>query len=108
MVKKPGNFSAEKDMKDVECFKCNKMGHYASKCPKIKAKDTKGAFKVRKVDDSSVKEELEAKSIRQIYIRYSDLNAERQDPFMRYTSVSQCYHMIQNRICKFINCLFVS
>jgi len=71
-------------VKDVACFKCHKKGHYANKCPKIKATDAKGAFKVRKVDNSSVKEELEAKSIRQIRIRYSDLNAEREDPFIRY------------------------
>ena len=57
-------------MKDVECFKCHKKGHYANKCPEIKAKDAIRAFKVRKVDDSSVKEEGEAKSIRQIRIRY--------------------------------------
>ena len=49
-------------MKDVECFKCLE----------IKAKDAKGAFKVRKVDDSSVKEER--KAIRQIRIRYSDFS----------------------------------
>ena len=52
--KKPGKFSVENDMNDVECccFKCHKMGHYANKCPEIKAKDTIGAFKGRKVDES--------------------------------------------------------
>ena len=59
--KKPGNYSVEKDMKDVECFKCRKKGHYANKCPESKAKDAKEAFKVRKVDDSSVKEDGERK-----------------------------------------------
>ena len=78
------NLSVEKDMKDVECVKCHKKRHYANKCTEIKAKDAKGSFKVRKVDDSSVKEDGEAKVIRQIRIRYSDLNAEREDPFMRY------------------------
>ena len=67
-------------MKDVECFKFHKMGHYANKCPEIKPKVAKGA----KVDESSVKEEREANSIHQIRIRYSDLNAEREDSFMRY------------------------
>ena len=71
-------------MKDVECFKFHKEGHFANKCPEIKAKDAKGSFKVRKVDDSRVKEEVEAKAIRQICIRYLDLNAERKDRFMRY------------------------
>ena len=42
--KKPGNFSVENDMRDVECFKYHKMGHYANKCPEIKAKDTKGGI----------------------------------------------------------------
>ena len=51
----------KKDMNDVECFKCHKKGHYADKCPEIKAKDAKEAFKVRQVDDS-----------------------EREDPFIRY------------------------
>ena len=45
--KKPESFSVEKDMKDVECFKCHKKGQYANKCPEIKAKDAKGSFKVR-------------------------------------------------------------
>ena len=37
------------------------------------------------MDGSRVKEDGEAKSIRQIgRIRYSDLNAEREDPFLRY------------------------
>ena len=68
--KKPGNFSVEIDMKDVQV---NKKGHHAWKCPEIKTKDAKGAkgakgaFKVRKVDDSSVKEEGGAKAIRQIF-----------------------------------------
>ena len=43
-------------MKAVECFKCHKKGHYANKCPEIKAKEAKGAFTVLKVDASSVKE----------------------------------------------------
>ena len=58
-------------MKDVECLKCHKKGHNANECPEIKAKDTKRAFEVCEVDDSSIKEEVEAKSIRQIRIRYS-------------------------------------
>ena len=48
--KKPGNFSIEKDVKDVEYYKCHKNGNDANKCPQIKAKDSKGAFKVRKVN----------------------------------------------------------
>jgi len=71
--KKPGNFSVEKDMKDIEWIKFLKKGHYANKCREIKAQDTKVAFKVRKLDDSSVKEEEEVKSIPQICIRYWDL-----------------------------------
>ena len=46
--KKPRNFSVEKDMRDVECFKCHKKGHYANKCPEIKAKDGKGSLKYAK------------------------------------------------------------
>ena len=57
-------------MKDVECFKCQKNGQDAKKCPEIKAKEKKGAFKVRKVDDYCVQEEGEAKSIR---YQYSEL-----------------------------------
>jgi len=36
--------SVKNDMKDVDCFKCHKKGHYANKCPEIKAKDAKVAF----------------------------------------------------------------
>ena len=34
------------DLKDIDCFKCHKKGHYAKKCPDAKAKDGKGYFKV--------------------------------------------------------------
>ena len=37
------------DLKDVECFKCHKMGQYANKCPESKAKDEKASIKVRKI-----------------------------------------------------------
>ena len=33
------------DLKDVECFKCHKKGHYANTCPDAKSKDGKGFFK---------------------------------------------------------------
>jgi len=39
------------DLKDVECFKCHKKGHYASKCPDAKSKDDKGVFKVRQLEE---------------------------------------------------------
>ena len=29
-----------KDLSTVKCFKCHKMGHYASKCPKLKAPES--------------------------------------------------------------------
>ena len=64
--KKPASFSAEKDMKDVECFKCHKKGHYANKCPEIKAKDTKGPLKARKMEQGITQDDAEKKSIRQI------------------------------------------
>jgi hypothetical protein len=35
--KKSGSASSRvDDLKDVECFKCHKKGHYANKCPEIK------------------------------------------------------------------------
>jgi len=40
----------------VECCRCHKEGHYANKCPEAKAKDakdTKGATKIRKIEDST-------------------------------------------------------
>ena len=43
-----------------------KTGHYAKKCPEIKAKDTKGPLKVRKMDEGITKDDAETKSIRQI------------------------------------------
>ena len=29
------------DLKDVECFKCHKKGHYANKCPESEANESK-------------------------------------------------------------------
>ena len=52
------------DLKDVECYKCHKMGHYANKCAEIKVKDTKGLLKVRKMEERNIKEDPEKKSIR--------------------------------------------
>ena len=53
---KSGKDFEEKDLKDVECFKCRKKGHYANKCPKIMSKEkSKGVFKVRKEDQSDGK-----------------------------------------------------
>ena len=40
----------------MECYKCHKKGHYANKCPEIKAKE----------------------------VRFSDLGKDTKDPFMRY------------------------
>ena len=75
--KKSGSASSRgDDLKDVECFKCHKKGHYANKCPEIKVKDGKPPVKVRKMDDSGPKSDPEAKSVRQIRIRYSDIEAQ--------------------------------
>jgi hypothetical protein len=72
-------------MADVECYRCHKKGHYANKCPEAKAKDSKGVFKVRKMEESVVDKAVEEpKSIRQIRIRFSDLTMEDNDPFIRY------------------------
>ena len=58
------------DLKYVERMK---KGHYANKCPDAKAKDGKGNFKVLKVQLEDNKKD--AKSIRKIRIRHSDLNS---------------------------------
>ena len=47
---KPSNSGNARDIKDVECFKCHKKGHYANKCPDAKEKDGKGYFKARQLD----------------------------------------------------------
>ena len=80
---KPSNVGNTRDIKDVECFKCHKKGHYANKCPDAKAKDGKGYFKARQLEARSVDKD-EEKSIRQIRIRHSDLNTGYHDPFLRY------------------------
>ena len=71
------------DLKDVECFKCHKKGHYANKFPDAKVKDRKGFFKVRQLEETSMGKK-EKKSIRQIRIRHLDLNRSDADPFLRY------------------------
>jgi len=68
------------DLKDIECFKCHKQGHYANKCPDAKAKDWKGYFRVRQLEDPA--EKKDEKSIRQIRIRHSD--SGEYDPFLCY------------------------
>jgi len=73
------------DLKNVECCRCHKKGHFASKCSEAKPKDSKDTFKVRKVEEPvSEKAVEEPKSLRQIIIRFSDLTAEDNDPFIRY------------------------
>ena len=62
-----------------------KKGHYANKCPEANPKDSLGIFKVRKVEELvSHKAVDELKSIHQIRVRFSDINAENNDPFIRY------------------------
>ena len=68
----------------MEYFKCHKKGHYANKCPEIKVKDGKPPVKVRKIEDSGPKSDPEAKSVRQIRIRYSYIEEQNSDPFMRH------------------------
>ena len=77
--KKPGNFSVKKYVKDED-----EKGLYANKCPEIKAKGAKGAFKVRKMGDYSVKEEGTRKQLVRFASGIRISNAEREDPFMRY------------------------
>ena len=51
---KSSNAGNTTDIKDVECFKCHKKGHYANKFADVKAKDGKGYFKARQFEDPSV------------------------------------------------------
>ena len=57
-----------------------KTGHYANECPEIKAKNTKGSLKVRKMDESITQDDAEKESILQIRVRFSDLESETKDP----------------------------
>ena len=46
---------------------CHKKSHYAKKCPETKPKDSKGTFKIRKVEEPMTeKASEEPKSVRQI------------------------------------------
>ena len=71
------------DLKDIECFKCHKKGPYENKFSDAKAKDRKGYFNVRQLEDPK-DEKKDERSIRQIRIRHSDNNSEYHDPFLRY------------------------
>jgi hypothetical protein len=50
---KAASVAKSNDAKDVEYYHCHKRGHYANKCPDLKAKDTTGVFKVDTGDDKS-------------------------------------------------------
>jgi len=50
---KSGKDFKEKYLKEVECFSCHKKGYYVDKCPEIKAKEAKGVFKFRKMEEQS-------------------------------------------------------
>jgi len=41
------------DLMDIECFKCHKKRHYANKRSDAKAKEGKGYFKVRQLEEPS-------------------------------------------------------
>jgi len=69
-------------MTNVDCYRCHKKGHYANKCPEAKSKDSKGTFKVRKMEEPEAEKAVE--EIRLIRIRFSDLTMEENDPFIRY------------------------
>ena len=72
------------DLKNVECYRCHKKGHYANKCLEAKHKDSKGTFKTRKVEEPVSDKAVDGpKSIRQIRIHFSNINAETNDPFIR-------------------------
>ena len=62
--------------KSVECYKCHNKGHYANICPEIKDNSTKGPLKVQKMEEGNIKEDPEMKSIRQIRVRFSDLEKD--------------------------------
>jgi hypothetical protein len=69
---KVGFTSKSMDLKDVECYHYHKKGHYANKCPEVKAKDSKGMIKVRKAKELDGPKSDEP-VIRQIRICYSDI-----------------------------------
>ena len=68
------------DMKNVECYRCHKRGHYTNKCPEANPKDRKGAFKVRKVEELVADKAVEEPKS----IRFSDFTAEDNDSFIKY------------------------
>ena len=70
------------DLKEVEWFRCHKKRHYANKCHESRAKET--TLKFWKIDNSGPKSESEVKSVRQIRVRYSEIEDKRPDPFMRH------------------------
>ena len=59
-------------------------GTLCNKCQEIKVRDGKPPVKVGKIEDSGPKSDPEAKSVRQIRIRYSDIEEQNSDPFMRH------------------------
>jgi len=77
---KSGKDFKEIDLKDVDCFQCHKKGHYANKCPEIKSKESKGVFKVQKMEEES-EVKSEDKVVRQIRMRFFNFADRNPDPF---------------------------
>ena len=74
------SFGVKDYLKDVECYKCHKKGHYANKYPEINAKDAQGPLKVRNMKEENIKEDHEKKSISLIRVLYSDLKKDTKNP----------------------------
>ena len=81
--KKSGTFGSKYDLKDVECYKWYKKGHYRNKFPESKDKDTKGPLKVRKVRLSPRRMSRQSLFVKsEFYFLTKD--SETKDPFMRF------------------------
>ena len=85
---KLSNAGKPMDLKDVECFKCHKKWHYANKRPDAKAKDGKGFFKVRRLEEPSIdKTEEKSKNLDLSVRSESDLRT----PFFAIGSISMIW-----------------
>ena len=74
-----GKGSTSDRAKNIECFTCHKMGHYASDCPDRKEDNTKGSTASNHVTRAEVNEEYDEDEEAQMYVTKIVMTGSNED-----------------------------